>query len=161
MMPGVDAMAVEQVFALPPFLSAEFAAIRGYWNSLKRGAAEIPFTDDFKPGTLGRLSAKAALIEVFEKPQRFRFDLAGRDISSHYGGELEDRFADDLGEKPPLDDFQAQCSATVRSGSATYYRHAGDGENSAYQRLMLPLWGDGHCNAILTVFESANKGAAK
>ena len=142
-------------------MSAEFAAIRGYWNSLKRGAATIPFTDDFKPGALGRLSEIIALLEVFEKPLRFRFNLAGRNIAKWYGGELEDRFADELIARPPLNCFLSQCTATVESGGPTFYSHARAGENSAYQRLMFPLWGEGHSNAILAAIKSATPGATK
>src|SRR5579863_3583733 len=120
-MAGVCAMTFEQPFAVPLFLSAEFAAIRGYWNSLKRGSATVPFTDDFKPATLGRLSEMVALLQVFEKPQRFRFDLTGSNIIRWHGGELDDRFADELSRRPPLDYFVSQCSATVEAGNPTFY----------------------------------------
>ncbi len=153
-------MIMEQTFALPNFMSAEFAAIRGYWNSLKRGAATIPFTDDFKPGKLGRLSEMVAMLEVFERPLRFRFNLAGRNIERWYCGELDDRFADELIARPPLDDFLSQCTATIENGGPTFYRHAPEG-GGRYQRLMFPLWGEGHSNAILAAFESAKPGEAK
>jgi hypothetical protein len=151
----------EQRFALPAFMSAEFAAIRGYWNSLKRGTATMPFTDDFRSGTLGRLSEMIALLEVFEKPLRFRFNLAGRNTVRWYGGELDDRFADELIVRPPLDDFLSQCTATIESGGPTFYRCTPEGSNGKYQRLMFPLWGEGHSNAILAAFESAAPGAPK
>ena len=154
-------MILEQSFAVPAFLSAEFAAIRGYWNSLKRGRATIPFTDDFRPATLGRLSEMVALLQVFENPLRFRFDLAGGKVAGLYGGELEDRFADELITRPPLDHFFAQCRSTVESGGATFYRHPPEDKHIAYQRIMFPFWGEGHSNAILAAFETAQMEAAK
>ena len=152
-------MSSHSAFAVPAFVSADFAAIRGYWNSLKRGGATIPFTDDLKLSALGRLADLAALIQVFERPQRFRFISSGRKLVRWHGSELDDRFADELTPRAPLDCLVSQASATVEIGAATFYRHVTD-STPDYQRLMLPMWGEGHSNAILCAFEAVSAAAA-
>ena len=144
-----------QPFALPAFLGASFAVLRGYWNSLKRGNATIPFTDDFSPAALGRLSETVALLHVIEKPQQFRFEMAGAKLSEDYRGALEGRVAGDVTVREPLDYFVSQCSATVETSAPSFYWHAAPG--SEYKRLMLPFWGDGRVNAILVGFEFVNR----
>lgn len=144
---------VDQPFALPEFLSAEFAALRGYWNSIRRGEAKIPFADDFSAAALGRMSANLALVHVFENPQRFRFDLAGANVASVYRAELENRFVDEISPGAPLDYFAAQCATTVESAAPSLYDHRRTPGSAEYQRLMLPLWGDGRVNLILAVFD--------
>jgi len=142
-----------QPFAMPDFVGAKFAALRGYWNSLRRGNAHIPFTDDFVPSTLGKMAADFALVHVFQNPQGFRFELTGAHVEQVYGDELGNRFADELGFRAPLDYFVAQCATTVECAAPTFYHRPHTAGSAEYRRLMLPLWGDGRINAILTVFD--------
>lgn len=142
-----------QPFAMHDPVGAQFAALRGYWNSLKRGNTNIPFADDFSPAALRKIAANFALLSVFPNPQRFRFDLAGANVASVYGAELENRFADEVSPRAPLDYFVAQCATTVESAAPTLYNHRHNAGSTQYQRLMLPLWGDGRVNTILAVFD--------
>lgn len=142
-----------QPFAMPDFVGAQFAALRGYWNSLRRGNAEIPFADDFSPAALGKMKAQIALLKVFEKPQRFRFDLVGAHVAQVHGADLKDRFADDISPRAPLNYLAAQCATTVESAAPTLYHHPRNAAPADYKRLMLPLWGDGRVNAILAAFD--------
>ena len=142
-----------QPFALPAFLNAPFAALRGYWNSLKRGNASIPFSDDLSLAALGKLADSVVLIHVFKKPQRFLFEMAAGKVSDLYGEKLEDQFADELEARTPLQYFASQSSATAESGTPTFYHYAQAGESAEYKRLMLPFWGDGHVTTILATFE--------
>jgi hypothetical protein len=150
--------AVDQPFALPAFLDAQFAALRGYWNSLKRGNASNPFADDLSLAALGKLADSIVLIQVFEKPQRFRFEMAAANVARLYRGELEGRFADELDIRAPLQYFAAQCSATAESGAPTFYRCEQRADSAEYKRLMLPFWGDGHVSTILVAFETRQNG---
>lgn len=149
---------MDHPFAMPDSVSAQFAALRGYWNSLRRGNADIPFSDDFSPAALRKMAANLALLHVFKNPQRFRFDLAGANVASVYGAELENRFADEAGPHAPLDYFVAQCATTVENATPTFYNRPQTAGSAEYRRLMLPLWGDGRVNAILAVFDF--RGAA-
>jgi hypothetical protein len=144
---------MDQPFAMPDFVSAQFAVLRGYWNSLKRGNAAMPFTDDFSPAALGKMATNFTLVHAFQNPQRFRFDLAGAHVAQVYGAELENRFVDEVSPRAPLDYFAAQCATTVESAAPTLYNHPGAAGAAEYQRMMLPLWGDGRVDAILTLFD--------
>jgi hypothetical protein len=146
-----------QPFALPAFLGASFAVLRGYWNALKRGNAAIPFADDFSPAALGRLSETTALVHVIDKPRQFRFELVGAKVSEYHRSELEDFFAGDVSSRAPLDYFVSQCSATVESAAPSFYWYAATG--GEYKRLMLPFWGDGRVSAILVAFDLGHGGS--
>jgi hypothetical protein len=131
-------------FALPQSVGPDLTRVHDYWLGLRRGQADIPFTDDVKLSALGE--ADLVLIDVFERPARFRIAVAGRGVSVRYGQPVEGLFADEIVPNPPLDFFFSQCTATLESRAPTWFRSA---EPAAYSRLMLPLWGDGHINGLL------------
>jgi hypothetical protein len=133
-------------FAPPQSLEPALARVRDYWLGLRRGQADIPFADDLKLGALSSAGADLILVDVFERPFRFRIAVAGRGVVARYGQPLEGMFADEITPKAPLEYFLSQCSATLEGHSPTYYRASGE---HPYSRLMLPLWGDGHINALL------------
>jgi hypothetical protein len=147
-----------QPFPLPAFLDAQFAALRGYWNSLKRGNASTPFADDLSLAALGKLADSVVLIHVFKKPQRFLFEMAAPKVAELHGEKLEDQFADELDTGTPIQYLNAQSSATAESGAPTFYRYEGPDGSAEYKRLMLPFWGDGHVSTILVAFEMKQVG---
>jgi hypothetical protein len=159
--PGLqtDSWGTDCPFSVPAFVGPQFAALRGYWNSLKRGQATIPFADDFKPAVLGKLGDSIALIGIFQNPQRFRFDLIGSSVAACYGGELQDYFVDRVAARIPLHYLLSQCSATIERAAPTFYYGACADGSAEYQRLMLPLWGDARISAILTSFELGHTGS--
>ena len=124
------------------FKDGKLSALHRYWHGLKRGQAEIPFADDVKLMPLENPGA-AMLIDVIEKPVRFRFAIVGEEIRKLYGEDLAGLLADDLTVRTPLEFFLSQCSATLEGRAPTLFR----GED--YSRLLLPLWGDGHINMLL------------
>ena len=133
-------------FALPQRLEPALDSVRQHWLALRRGQADIPFTDDIKLSALSEAAADLVLIDVFERPVRFRFAVATPGITTWYGQAVEGMFADEIVPKPPLDFVLAQSSVTLESRAPTYYSSTG---TTAYSRLMLPLWGDGHINGLL------------
>jgi hypothetical protein len=90
---------------------------------LKCGENDIPFWDDVKFSLRTRLAREALLVEVFENPQRFRFDIVGEDITNRYGKAISGRFSDEIDLSAPLEQFTSQCRATVERRIPTYYRH--------------------------------------
>ena len=86
------------------------------------------------------------LLDVFQSPARFRIAVATRGFTARYVHSAEGLFADEMHPQAPLNYLLSQCSATVESRAPTYYRSEAA---PAYARLMLPLWGDGHINALL------------
>jgi osmotically-inducible protein OsmY len=148
-------------YSLPVELEPDLGRIRAYWNGLKRGANDVPFWDDVKLSLRSRLGRESILIDVFENPLRFRFDLTGTDLANWYGGTIGNSFLDEIDLHAPFNELALQCKATVESGAPTYYCQAASGNgDSGYARLLLPLWGNGRIEMLLgaVVFDPAAKG---
>jgi hypothetical protein len=142
---------LEAVFVANPFplpeLKADLGSVRDYWRSLVRGANDIPFWDDFAPNKLGEQSARCMLLDVFEKPLRFRFNsVVGSEIEQRYGEAVRDRFCDEVDTRPPFDFLNAQGSATIELRGPTLFTGVD------YSRLLLPMWGDGRISMVLVAF---------
>jgi hypothetical protein len=135
-------------FAVPSRLGSDMAGVRDYWNSLKRGENMVPFADDVVLSALGGIEGRLLLIDVFEKPQRFRVAIVGQDIRDWYGGDMLGKFTDELEAKGPLKFFAAQASATVEAKQPSYY-------NDGFARLLLPLWGGGYVSQLLAAVARA------
>ena len=154
-------------FSLPDELGPDLTRIQAYWNGLKRGANDIPFWDDVKFSLRSRLGRGSMLIDVFENPLRFRFDLIGADLTDWYGRAIGNTFLDEIELHAPFDELALQCKATVERGTPTYYRQAEAGKGDAkrlggYARLLLPLWGNGRIEMLLgaVVLDKAVKSRA-
>ena len=134
-------------YALPAKLEADLEKARVYWHGLIRGqASDMPYWDDVKLSSLPDLVDRLTLIEVFDKPERFRFDIVGKEIAGKFGRDFAGSFADEIEPSTPLDFFRAQASATVEGRAPTYQRQG----NVA--RLLLPMWGDGRISMLLGAF---------
>jgi hypothetical protein len=130
-----------------PDLSADLSAVRNYWQSLLRGGADMPFWDDFVPGKLGEQTPRCMLLDVFDKPLRFRFNsVMGPEIEPRYGEAVRDRFCDEIDAKPPFEFLNAQGSATIELRGPTYFKGVD------YSRLFLPMWGEGRIGMVLVAF---------
>jgi hypothetical protein len=136
-------------FLLPDRLEPDLERVQAYWNRLKRGDNDIPFWDDVKFSMQARLAREVMLIEVFENPLRFRFDLVGEDLTRRYGAAVVGKFTDEVDLRPPLDQLTGQCVATVERRAPTYFLHAAAGGGTGYSRLVLPLWGNGHIEMLI------------
>jgi hyperosmotically inducible protein len=141
-------------YSLPTELEPDLARIRAYWNGLKRGANDIPFWDDVKISLRSRLGQESMLIDVFEDPLRFRFDLVGANVANRYGGTPGNSFLDEIDLHAPFNALVLQCKATVESRAPTYYCQTASGKGDAglrggYARLLLPLWGNGRIEMLL------------
>lgn len=145
-------------FSVPRKIDPDITRVRAYWESLKRGDNKIPFWDDFQTASLPDISDRLILIDVFEQPERFRFNSVGQQLTERYGETITHKFIDELELKKPLEYLPSQCSATVESRVPTFYQHGADeGRKSqgpaSYSRLLLPMWGNGHIGMLLGAFE--------
>lgn len=137
-------------FALPAQLDPALSGISDYWRSLIRGkASDMPYWDDVKLSELGSGADSAMLMTVFDKPQRFRVEIVGKEISSRYSGELQGTFTDEIDVHSPIEFLRAQASATAEGRVPTYYA------TEDYARLLLPLWGEGHVGMLLAGYSWA------
>jgi len=132
-------------FALPSTLDPTLARVLAYWKSLKRAEAPMPFWDDMKLSTLPDLAGDLLLIDVFDRPERFRFNTVGANLAQQHGDSVVGKFLPDITLRRPFRFLRAQCSATVEARAATCYLDAEGGSS----RLLLPMWGDGRISMLL------------
>ena len=141
-------------YSVPSKLEAGLARVRAYWEGLKRGEAAMPFWDDVNLAAFPDLSSRAMLIEVFDKPLRFRFGIVGGELKERYRADIAGRFSDEIEICHPFQYLNSQASATIESRAPTYYRHEATKRGSSrategYSRLILPTWGDGRIGMLL------------
>ena len=137
-------------FPLPDKLERDLARVLAYWEGLRRAGNSMPFWDDVKLSALADLSANVLLMDVFDKPERFRFNHVADALTQSYGETLAHKFADEIALRDPFAFLRAQCSATVEARAPTYY---GGGGSPGYARLLLPMWGDGRIGMLLGAVE--------
>jgi hypothetical protein len=144
-------------FSVPKTIDPDLARVRDYWESLKRGDAKMPFWDDFKTSSLPDLADRLMLVDVVDRPVRFRCNFLGQQLTDRYGGVITGKFVDELELKYPFEYLPSQCSATVESRAPTFCQQ-GTGESrgaqgpASYSRLLLPMWGNGHIGMLLGAF---------
>lgn len=85
-----------QPFPLPEKLPSPLASVHCYWNDLIRAENEIPFAGDVNLSRLPALAGNLLLIDVFAKPQRFRFNHLGQGLIHRLGENVTGRFADEV-----------------------------------------------------------------
>src|SRR5690348_12468612 len=100
-------------YAVPPSLPSDLSRVRDLWEDLKRGEANMPFSDDLDPAKLQELTDGLILVTVFESPLRFRFEWVGPSVTGRSGSTIAGLFSDEANLDPPLDDFNAQAIETV------------------------------------------------
>lgn len=140
-------------FPLPDTLDHELARILSEWRDLRRAGNIIPFWDDLKPTAIAGRPRSLILLDVFEKPERFRFSLADQQLVPTQEAKLSGAFIDEV---PLGDEFaflRAQASATVEARAPTYYRYGSRGLSPGFVRLLLPMWGDGRIGMLLGAIE--------
>ncbi len=136
-------------FPLPKTLERDLSPVLNYWLGLRRAGNEMPFWDDVNLSALSAPSATLFLVDVFEKPERFRFDqLTGR-LMQDVGQTLTGKFIDEIDLPDRFAYLRAQCSATVEARTPTFYRNDSGGRGPARARILLPMWGDGHISMLL------------
>ena len=144
-------MTISEPYAIPKKMGRDLARTLSYWQGLKRRQADIPFWDDVNLSALPDLRGKLAIIEVTDKPSRFRFgfDVVGDDIEKHHGDALAGKFLDEIDVRHLTRFLASQCSATLETGKPTYYQSTA---KDHYARLLAPLWGDGRIGMLLAAF---------
>ena len=137
-----------QPYPVPRRLPPHLERVLAYWRGLLRGSATIPFSDDINPSDLPDLVDELFFIEVFERPQRFRLNQVGKNLSEKA---IAGKFLDEVSLASPLDHLSSQCVATVEYMTPTYSASSDSEPNNSarFCRLLLPLWADGKIALIL------------
>jgi hypothetical protein len=131
-----------QPFALPPRVSSHLGRVRDYWDGLKRRQNDVPFWDDVNLSGLPEFKDRLLLVDVFEKPQRFRLNTVGSKIRDWYGADIVGKFVDEIEAKGPFAYFVAQASTAVEAAKPTYH-------HDGFVRLLMPMWGGGYVSMLL------------
>jgi hypothetical protein len=147
-MPSLSSVApaakTKHPFAAPARLSPELTRVQAYWQGLRRGSAPMPFWDDAKLTDLPDLADRLFLIDVFGRPERYRFGAMGKALGLEgLGG----RFLDETDLGPPFAFLRSQAAATVECAAPTWFHD--DAEPGSYARLLLPMWGEGRISMLL------------
>jgi len=134
-------------FPLPDALPRDLAAVYAYWRGLRRGGNEMPFADDLDPAALSKEAGQVLLLDVFDKPERFRFSHLAGDLLLAQETALSGKFIDEVDLGGLLAFLRGQASVSVEARAPTC--HAGNG----FARLLLPMWGDGRISLLLGVVQ--------
>ena len=140
-------------FAIERPLPARLGAVLDYWRGLLRGEATVPFADDVDVTKVEALCADVFLLGVFEKPERFRLELARTPHASTVESQLLGRFIDEVELPTPLEFLRAQADAAVESVGPTLYEHSPAGGGRPYARLLAPTWGEGQVKLLIGAVE--------
>jgi hypothetical protein len=146
-------------FALPSHLPADLTRVHAYWAGLLRGSATMPFWDDATLSDLPDLADRLLLVDVFDRPERFRFNTVGKRLTDKA---VEGEFLDEVSLYGPLAFLRSQCSATVEAAAPTWFRQEPDDPSvstRSYARLLLPMWGDGRIGMLLGAVDPADPKA--
>lgn len=127
-------------------------ALHDYWRGKLRGR-RMPARPDIDPVEIPRLLSNLMLVSVSGEPPRFDFRLVGTEIVARYGAELTGRDLDAIDLGTELGSVRSQYEETARESTPTYCRHEFEtksGKFLRYERLLLPLSGDGaHVDMLL------------
>lgn len=137
------------VFELPTKLEPALAHVFTYWNDLRRADNNMPFWDDVNLSALGEQAHHALLIDAFALPERFRFNAVGKELMPRGRQSFTGKFIDEVKPDAPFAYLRAQCSATVERRGPTCFSAA------EYDRILLPMWGDGHISMLLGAISGA------
>jgi hypothetical protein len=74
-----------QPFPLPEKLPTPLTGLHHYWTELIRAENEMPFADDVNLSQVPALAGNLLLVDVFAKPQRFRFNHLGDELTHRLG----------------------------------------------------------------------------
>jgi hypothetical protein len=101
------------------------------------------------------MAGRLMLIEVFDKPVRFRLGMLGEQIEGRKCDDAVGKFLGEIEVHAPLQYLNSQASATIESRAPTHYRHASGRHRmpgsplDGYARILLPLWGNGRIGMLL------------
>jgi len=137
-------------YPVPEKMGPTLLRAQSYWESLKRAGNSMPFWDDVNLSALPDLKERLLLIDVYVQPERFHFNVIGKEFGLQYTDAFLDK--SDLGG--PLAFLRSQCSATVEARSPTYYNQDASGKEPGFSRLLMPMWGDGHIGMLLGALET-------
>ncbi|MEX2629759.1 MAG: PAS domain-containing protein [Tistlia sp.] len=117
----------------------------GYWRR-QRGGRRWPRRADIDPIDIPALLPGIILLDLVGAPPRFRKRLVGSAIVEKEGGDTTGRWLDECVNPSIREEVLRQHREAAEAPEGNCYRVAftgADGKLYSYQRLLLPLSGDG------------------
>ncbi|WP_162914860.1 PAS domain-containing protein [Desertibaculum subflavum] len=123
-----------------PYLRRLFA----YWQDKRRGQ-DFPSRRDLDPREFAFALGHVLLIDVLERPQRFRFRLHGSVLSFRARYDMTGRMVDELPDEENRAVLLQRCRDLVRTRRPCFARsqRTVDGTAYGYEVVWLPLSSDG------------------
>ena len=116
-----------------------------YWVT-KRGLRIAPSRAEMRPEEIAPLLPYVYIVDIIDRPRRFRFRLVGTRIVEGYGEDVTGRFLDevDLGDKGSAIQAEYEKTANEQAPTAGSWNFSKkDGRELDYEHLVLPLSSDG------------------
>ncbi len=115
--------------------------LHSYWLS-KRGSRRMPRRAEIDPVDIPTLLPLVFLVDVRQRPLRFRFRLIGTAICARWGGDATWKYLDQLDLDGEREVVLRQYAAVVETGKPRFDVEVittDDGRDVRYERLLLPL----------------------
>jgi hypothetical protein len=138
-------MSCRNPFELPDHIETRLQAVLAFWQGLKRGQNDMPFSDDLRLPDLLELPGRLFLLAVFAPPERFRIEFSN---AAMLGPAVTGKFLDELPSSTELAFLRAQGSVTLEAAAPTLLRLT-ESSGDSFSRLLLPMWGNGQINMLL------------
>jgi hypothetical protein len=141
-------MADIEVLSFPGSISPqhdELKQLYAYWLA-KKGTRRAPSRADIDPLEIAPLLPYVALVDVERAPLRFRYRLIGTEIVRNVGDDFTGRYLDSFTRLSNRDAMAAEfaCVADTAEPAVSLWDYSrADGRHVRYERLVLPLMGDG------------------
>lgn len=119
--------------------------LHSYWLAKKRHRL-APGRKDIDPAELRSLLPHLFMVDVENKPRRFRFRLVGTAIVSSFGLDITGRYLEEIGFSDQAPSVLAHYGAVATTAEPScHHVHftRGSGRYLAYERLIVPLSSDG------------------
>ncbi|MGH6948368.1 MAG: PAS domain-containing protein [Kiloniellales bacterium] len=126
-------------------------ALYAYWAG-KRRAGGLPCRRDIDPTEIPRLLSNVMLLDVEEKPLRFRFRLVGNNVVSWFGCNATGLYTDSAEYRRGGPDPSGDYREVVEAREPRVYRKRLDyllPEFRDFERLVLPLADGGRIDRLI------------
>jgi hypothetical protein len=124
-----------------------------YWRS-KSAQGRLPLRRDIDPSEFRWALGLVCLLDVEQRPLRFRYRLDGSVIATRNGHDMTGRAIDAIEHKPSAGMLHGQFATVVAEKAPAAHRICTEHGifGTTYERLALPLSHDGHdVSMIMTV----------
>jgi hypothetical protein len=121
-----------------------------YWRS-KSADGRLPLRRDIDPAEFRWALGLVCLLDVEQRPLRFRYRLDGSVIANRNGNDMTGRAIDAIEHKPSAGMLHGQFATIVAERAPAAHRICTDFGifGTTYERLALPLSHDGHDVAMI------------